>query len=396
MVKVLLIPSSDYLGHPFPQRHNHIFERLHGRGVEVHVARFVLYRSPKLETRCIIHNVDDSPPAHGLAYYYLTSAPRHAKRLLKVVLTEGIELIVAGNLLPPKLLKDILRLVSPKVPMIFDLQDYYPMSAAGYVGKPGSVASTLALGIFEMITRDLIRSSSAVVTPGTALEIYARSMGARTTRIVPNGIGEVFLTEHNGREVREALGFSDDEIVVGYLGSVEFWLDMEPLIAAVSKVRSLGVPVRLLIIGGGLRTGYSVKVKRLLMKYRVQDVTTWLGFIRYEDVPKYMAAMDVGTIPFDVSNLTAYYAAPNKLWEYLSQGAEVISSPIPEAVYYRRYVYIAETPDEWASAILRIYKGERRARSRMDEIKKLIRERTWVRSASLYRRVIEEVLQSAA
>jgi hypothetical protein len=28
-VRVLLIPSSDYLGHPFPQRHNQIFERLH-------------------------------------------------------------------------------------------------------------------------------------------------------------------------------------------------------------------------------------------------------------------------------------------------------------------------------------------------------------------------------
>jgi len=42
MKRVLLVPSSDYLGHPFPQRHNQIFERLHdGEGFEVHVVRFI-------------------------------------------------------------------------------------------------------------------------------------------------------------------------------------------------------------------------------------------------------------------------------------------------------------------------------------------------------------------
>jgi hypothetical protein len=43
-IRIVLIPSSDYLGHPFPQRHNHIFERLHdGKEFEVHVVKFHMY-----------------------------------------------------------------------------------------------------------------------------------------------------------------------------------------------------------------------------------------------------------------------------------------------------------------------------------------------------------------
>jgi hypothetical protein len=57
-IRVLLIPSSDNLGHPFPQRPNHIFERLHdGKEFEVHVVRFQMYDKPKPTTRCIIHEI---------------------------------------------------------------------------------------------------------------------------------------------------------------------------------------------------------------------------------------------------------------------------------------------------------------------------------------------------
>ncbi|MEM4489068.1 MAG: hypothetical protein QXK88_09810 [Desulfurococcaceae archaeon] len=58
MIRVLLIPSSDYLGHPFPQRHNQIFERIHdGKNFEVHVARFHIYDKARLSSKCIIHDM---------------------------------------------------------------------------------------------------------------------------------------------------------------------------------------------------------------------------------------------------------------------------------------------------------------------------------------------------
>ena len=57
MIRVLLVPSSDYVGHPFPQRHNQIFERLHKiSDFEVHVARFKLFDEIKLNSNLIVHD----------------------------------------------------------------------------------------------------------------------------------------------------------------------------------------------------------------------------------------------------------------------------------------------------------------------------------------------------
>ena len=74
-IRILLIPSSDYLGHPFPQRHNHIFERLHdGKEFEVHVVRFQMYDKPKLVARCVIHEIPYEIKTRTAAAYYLPNA----------------------------------------------------------------------------------------------------------------------------------------------------------------------------------------------------------------------------------------------------------------------------------------------------------------------------------
>jgi len=60
MKRVLLVSSSDYLGHPFSQRHNQIFERLHdGEGFEVRVVRFRLFDGLELRTRMLVHELGD-------------------------------------------------------------------------------------------------------------------------------------------------------------------------------------------------------------------------------------------------------------------------------------------------------------------------------------------------
>lgn len=74
MIRVLLIPSSDYLGHPFPQRHNQIFERIHdGRNFEVHVVRFNIFGKVKLSSKCVIHDFPLEFNTSRTSVYYLLS-----------------------------------------------------------------------------------------------------------------------------------------------------------------------------------------------------------------------------------------------------------------------------------------------------------------------------------
>jgi len=391
LIRVLLIPSSDYLGHPFPQRHNHLFERIHnGRDFEVHVLRFSIFGRPRLKSRCVIHEIPIELKTRSTPLYYLSNAASHATEILRIVKAESIDVVVAGNLLPPLLYHVARELAQLKVPLIFDLQDYYPTSAAGYISSTDSLSGRALTRLFDGITRLLVKSSDAVTVPGVALAMYARQAGARRVELIPNGVSEHFLVRHDGSAVRRRLGFGKDEVVVGYVGSVEFWLDMKPLIEAVSAARR-ELSVRLLIIGRHLQSKYAKKVEGWIESYGASDITTWLDFIPHEEVPAYIASMDVGTIPFDVANSTAFYAAPNKLWEYLSQGVTVAATPIPEVLAHRRYVTVVRSARDYVHAI-RYARDRKAADARHAEVERTIRERVWSRSAEKMKSLISRIV----
>ncbi|MEM3694089.1 MAG: glycosyltransferase [Candidatus Bathyarchaeia archaeon] len=413
MIRVLLIPSSDYLGHPFPQRHNQIFERVHdGKEFEVHVLRFNIFGKARLSSRCILHEFPLEFRTESTPLYYISNAALHFKEILKIVRQDSIDVVVAGNLLPPLLLELAKAISGLRLPFIFDLQDYYPSSAAGYLRGPMGILGSAAKGAFETMTRALLRAADAVTAPGIALASYAiearkeamAGAGASTEAesesgtepgtehvyTVPNGISEHFLKPHDGKAVREALGYGAEDLVVGYVGSIEFWLDMRTLIKAVSIARRRKVNVKFMLIGGRLQTGYSELVEGWIRKEGIGDVTKRLGFIRHEEVPEYMAAMDIGTIPFDLRNATAYYAAPNKLWEYLSQGVRVASTPIPEVLAFRSLVQIAMDEDGYVEIFKEAEAEGKRGLKGFDpnRVKEYLANRTWSRSAEKFKEII--------
>lgn len=392
MIRILLIPSSDYLGHPFPQRHNHIFERVHdGKDFEVHVVRFNIFGRAKLSSKCIVHELPSELSVSKTPIYYLSNVVNHLQWILKLIKREAIDVVVAGNLLPPLLLMLYKKLSHSKIPLVFDLQDYYPTSATGYICDVDSLLGAVVKGAFESAMQTLIRMADAVTVPGFALATYARAMrrGRNGVYIVPNGISEHFLKPHDGSRVREKLGYREKDLVVGYVGSIEFWLDMKTLIKALSKAHQEGLRIRLMLVGGRLQTAYAENVMKWIEQEGVERITDWIGFVEHEKVPEYVAAMNVGTIPFDVRNPTAYYAAPNKLWEYLSQGVDVISTPIPEVLAYKSLLHVVASRDDYVAALKKIerVKGER-ARKRGQEVAEHLKRRTWRASAEKIKEII--------
>ncbi|MEM1831330.1 MAG: hypothetical protein QXJ97_07365, partial [Desulfurococcaceae archaeon] len=108
-------------------------------------------------------------------------------------------------------------------------------------------------------------------------------------------------------------------------------------------------------------------------------------------VPDYIAAMDIGVIPFDIRNPTAYYAAPNKLWEYLSQGVNVVSTPIPEALAYKHLVNIVWSEEDYVATIKNT---RRRTGVEKDyrEIRQYMETRTWDKSAERFKEIINSLV----
>jgi len=397
VIRVLLIPSSDYLGHPFPQRHNQIFERVHdGRDFEVHVVRFNIFGKTRLTSKCIIHEFPLEFNRSETAVYYLSNAINNLQWILKIIKREGIDAVVAGNLLPPFLLELCKKISSLKLPIIFDLQDYYPTSAAGYICEVHSLSGTVIKGAFESMTQALIRMADAITVPGFALATYARAAqgeaGSEHVYVVPNGISEHFLKPHDGSRIREKFGYNEEDLVVGYVGSIEFWLDMKTLIRALSKAYQGGLRVRFMLVGGRLQTAYVERVMEWIKLEGIDGITDWVGFVEHEKVPEYVAALDVGTIPFDVNNPTAYYAAPNKLWEYLSQGVSVVSTPIPEAMAYNSLLNIAGSEEEYVAALERAEREKKAKNCKRKEVETYLEKRTWSVSAERFREIIHDLV----
>jgi glycosyltransferase involved in cell wall biosynthesis len=395
MIRILLIPSSDYLGHPFPQRHNQIFERIHdGKDFEVHVVRFNMCGRAKLPSKCVVHEFPLEFSVSKAPIYYLSNAVNNLQWILKIIKREAIDVVVAGNLLPPLLLELCKKISRLKIPFIFDLQDYYPTSAAGYIFNVHSLFGTVAKGAFESMTQGLIRIADVVMVPGIALATYARTVCGKAgprVYIVPNGVSEHFLRPYNGNRVREKLGYEEEDLVVGYVGSIEFWLDMRTLIRALSKAHREGLRIRLMLVGGRLQTAYAEDVMKWIEQEGIRRITDWVSFVEHERIPEYIAAMDVGTIPFDIRNPTAYYAAPNKLWEYLSQGVDVVSTPVPEALAYKSLLHIVASEDGYVAVLkkVKMVKGTVNTRKRrQDESMEHLKGRTWSASAEKTREII--------
>jgi glycosyltransferase involved in cell wall biosynthesis len=63
----------------------------------------------------------------------------------------------------------------------------------------------------------------------------------------------------------------------------------------------------------------------------------------YADLPSYLAAMDVGLIPFKHNRLT-YHADPIKAYEYLAAGLPVVATDLPALRRLAHVVRLADSP----------------------------------------------------
>jgi glycosyltransferase involved in cell wall biosynthesis len=241
--------------------------------------------------------------------------------------------------------------------------------------------------------RYIIKHATLVTAASNALVKYAKAVGANNAICVPNGISDSFLTLHDGTVLRDKLGISQQDMVVGYLGSLEFWLDMKNLIKGLSLAHKRGLPIKLVLIGKSLHTDYSKKVASWLRIEEIDKVTLGLDFVSYEDVPNYMSVFNVGTIPFDVLNPTAYYSAPNKMWEYMSQMTPVISTPIPEALDNSDCTFLALNPQDYANAFLAIHRKNLQVSIKNSIGFKKAHSKTWTNSAVYFANQISEIIQ---
>ena len=104
---------------------------------------------------------------------------------------------------------------------------------------------------------------------------------------------------------------------------------MLQVVDAVASLREGGYDVGFMLVGeeGGLDA-----VHKRCAFHGITEHCAFVGTVPYADVPGYVRAMDVGTIPFKRGNPISERSLPLKLFEYAACGVPVISSPLPGVV----------------------------------------------------------------
>jgi glycosyltransferase involved in cell wall biosynthesis len=316
-LRILVVPTTDWTRHPVPNRLNFIFDRIAQRGC-VFVFHFRLARFdglPERETRCQL------VPAPGIpvkdpSLYYLLSSPFHLMALRRTVKKERIDLVLASNILPA-----VLSLYSG-APVVFDYLDHFEESASVYY--PGSLAGRVVEWGVRALVRHAVRGSRGVITVTPAFRRHLSQVGAKNICVIPNGVSNDLFQRHPPEEAKARLGLSGT--VIGYVGSLEYWVDLETVVEALQETDAT-----LLVVGPGLFTDYGDLIRKRAIELGVIDRVVFTGQVPYEQLSWYISAMDVGLNPLKPmeKNLST---VGGKIFNYLACGVPVLSSRMPAVV----------------------------------------------------------------
>ena len=179
------------------------------------------------------------------------------------------------------------------------------------------------LSIWQWLEKSiLLRLPSHITVVSEPLKRYFidRGIPAKKITTVPNGVDvKRFSPDVSGKKVRQKLGL-EGKIVLGFSGTFAPWHGIDFLLKAITKLIDRNPKVKdysaLLLIG---RPGLHFVMPDLPKSYAV---TT--GYISYDEMPSYLAAIDVFIAPYP--KIEPFYFSPLKIFEAMAMGKTVVAS----------------------------------------------------------------------
>lgn len=139
--------------------------------------------------------------------------------------------------------------------------------------------------------------------------------------ITPDGVNlKKFNTNRDGSEIRKRFGM-EGKVVVGYIGVLRRFWGIYTILESAREILSQRNDFHFIVIGQG--KDYS-DMKRFLEKNNLTDNFTMTGTIPHDDIPEYIAAMDIGLAPYGYEE--PFYASPMKIFEYMAMGKPMIAT----------------------------------------------------------------------
>ncbi len=346
-MRILLVSTQDYLHHPVPSRHHYIFEEL-AKKHEVHVPHFHVSRGKERETKLIVHEATMFPVKDPMLHYTL-NAPFQFAVFKKIMKESKIDVVVAAHILAGAAVIHAAKKYG--VPVVFDLKDWFPDSAAAYY-KNRLLKWALREGVWRITKHNLDRSDG-ITTVSPSLVQRLKRFGY-DAKLITNGVDTDYFMPIDLREGKRMLALDEDCFVVGYVGSIERWYALDDVIRAFPDILRLRSNARLLIVGSSLFTDYETYLQKLARQLAIEDKVVFTGLVEYKKLPEYISGIDLCLIPLSPPSWVKI-AMPNKFFEYSACGKAILSTPIPDVMKIGgENLFIYRNKDEFIRKIKRI------------------------------------------
>ena len=205
------------------------------------------------------------------------------------------------------------------IPLVLEVNSPLTYEEEKYRG--GSVFPSLS----RWAERRTWRRADLLVAVSQALCNHFEEAGvkARKVEILPNAVDtRLFRPEVDDSQLRNRLK-PDGRFVVGFVGSFKAWHGVDFLLEAFKWLRGDDASYHLLLVGDGPMRAKLEEETRWL---GLQEAVTLVGSVPHEEVPRYLALMDVAVAPYPA--LDDFYFSPLKLYEYMAGGRAVVASRI--------------------------------------------------------------------
>ena len=200
--------------------------------------------------------------------------------------------------------------------VVMNVSDIWPEMAL-QLGYPMGKTSLWALKRLESL--GYRKSDLVTATSSAARERISRRFPDIRTAVISNGADlRVFDPAFRSQEVRESLGASPQDFLVGYFGLHGLFQGLDVVVEAAEKLRDRPT-VRFVMVGDGpCKDALIESAER-----RGLDAISFTDLVDQERIPSFLASCDVALVP-----LAAEFPStmPSKVYETLASGVPVVIS----------------------------------------------------------------------
>ena len=192
------------------------------------------------------------------------------------------------------------------------------------------IRRTVFASLVKVAERFVIGNSDLVLANNPAMRDYSLQMGAKSDKVsvvLPQMNIDMFQSARPS-ELRSRLGIGPQVRIVAYMGSFFYFSGLDQVLTRLATMTEehKGDFV-LLLIGGG--EGDSA-LRKLVEDEGLSRHVIFTGYVAFPELPDFIGAADVLINPMK-PDLVSNTALPNKLIQYLSTDAQVVSTKLDGA-----------------------------------------------------------------